>query len=152
MIDDKYEVERLNWCLRDDGIFPHHSIHGNYLPSAVREITAKFVLEYHRLLDDTATRVMQELLNTNSDALTSGRQTFCPFTGQSTTAAMAYKRAHEFITENLGNPGTSCLDWMKCIMELFEKDRIRYLSTEPYTAGRKVYDRVTKQNYNRGEE
>lgn len=84
-IDNRYDVERLNWEFETDGDFPHEKIHGNYLPSAIKEMTASFVQTYHQVLDESVERVMQDILNTNSDTLTSGKQTFCPFTGQSTT-------------------------------------------------------------------
>lgn len=80
-IDNRYDVEKLNWEFETDGDFPHDKIHGNYLYSAVKDMTASFVQTYHQVLDDAVKRVMQDLLNTNSDTLTSGRQTFCPFTG-----------------------------------------------------------------------
>lgn len=80
-IDNRYDVEKLNWEFETDGDFPHDKIHGNYLPSAVKDMTTSFVQTYHQVLDDAVKRVMQDLLNTNSDTLTSGRQTFCPFTG-----------------------------------------------------------------------
>lgn len=145
-VDSKDDVERLNWEFETDGDFPHDRIHGNYLPSALREMTAQFVQEYHQVLDDSVERVMQDLLNTNSDTLTSGRQTFCPFTGQSTTAAIAYKRALDFLSTNLGNIGSSCLDWLKATMKIFELRSIRYLTLEKYDYKRKMYNRVTKQN------
>lgn len=145
-IDDKYDVERLNWEFATDGDFPHEKIHGNYIPSGLKDMTASFVQSYHQVLDDAVERVMQDLLNTNSDTLTSGRQTFCPFTGQSTTAAIAYKRALEFLTTNLGNIGSSCLDRLKATMKIFELNSIQYLTLEEYDYKRKVYNRVTKEN------
>lgn len=146
LIDNKHTVERLNWNFEEDGDFPHDQIHGNYVPSALKNMSASFVREYHKVLDDTVDKVMQDLLNTNSDTLTSGRQTFCPFTGQSTTAAIAYKRAAEFLNTNLGNIGSSCLDWLKATMQIFELDSVKYLTLEEYDYKRKVYNRITKQN------
>lgn len=146
-IDNRYDVERLNWEFETDGDFPHDKIHGNYHPSAIKEMTASFVQTYHQVLDDSVERVMQDLLNTNSDTLTSGRQTFYPFTGQSTTAAIAYKRALDFLTTNLGHIGSSCLDWLKAPLWEFELRSIKYLTIiEEYDYKRKMYNCVTKQN------
>lgn len=137
-IDNRYDVERLNWEFESDGDFRNDTIHGNYLPSALKDMTASFVQTYHQVLDDSVERVMQDLLITNSDTLTSGRQTFCPFTGQSTTAAIAYKRALDFLTTNLGNIGSSCLDWLKATLRVFELKSIKYLTIEEYDYRRKM--------------
>lgn len=47
---------------------------------------------------------------------------------------------------NLGNIGSSCLDWLKATMRIFELKSIRYLTVEECDYKRKTYNHVTKQN------
>lgn len=144
-MNDIYEVERLQWE-KKDGKFPYDKIHGNFIPSELRKMCERFVLEYQPLIDSVVTRVMNDLINSNSDTLTSGRQTFCPFTNQSVTAALAYKRAYDFLSENCGMVGMSCLDWIKCTLSIFEKSSIRYLTTEKDTIKKKIYNKKDRSH------
>lgn len=50
------------------------------------------------------------------------------------------------MTTNLGNIGSSCLDWFKATIRIFELISIKYLTIEEYDYKRKIYNRFTKQN------
>lgn len=50
------------------------------------------------------------------------------------------------MTTNLGNIGSSCLDWLKATIRIFELTSIKYPTIEEYDYKRKIYNRVTKQN------
>lgn len=95
-----------------------------------------------RCVDD----VVRHCLNTNSDVLTKGRQTFCPFINQSVTAAQAYENAYTFLSENTGEVGFGVFEWVQAFLSLFDKESISYMSTEEQVEEKMKYNRVTKQH------
>lgn len=105
------KIERMHWE-KEDGPFPFDEIHGNFIPSECRLMVETFLKKNQPYVDNCVHEVMKKILETNSDILTRGRQTFCPFTNQSVTSAVAYKRMYEFLTENSGNQCLSCLEWI----------------------------------------
>lgn len=130
---------------KKDGNFPKDEVHGNFIPSEVKLMCRNFVDKNHSLIDTTVDKLMQKLMNTNADALTAGRQTFCPFTTQSVTAATAFKRALDFLSENHGASSMSCLEWIQMIMRTFEKEVISYPTTVEVEEEKVVFDEATKQ-------
>lgn len=142
-----FPVQRLKWE-KDDGKFPHKVIHGNFLPSAIREMTEEFLLRYCTHIDSTVSKIIQKALNTNSDVLTRGRQTFCPFTQQSITSAQAYENAYNFLSENTGEVGFGVFEWVQYTLEMFEKPNITYQTLEETRVVKRRFNKVTKQHEN----
>lgn len=95
---------------KEDGPFPFGAIHGNFISSQARVMTESFLLKYCSHVESCAEKIIKRAFEINADILTKQRHTFCPFTNQIATAAVAYKRMYDFITENTGNKCISCLD------------------------------------------
>nr|AVR52572.1 PB1 [Photinus pyralis orthomyxo-like virus 2] len=139
-----YEIERLQWE-KEDGKFPHHETHGNFVPAELRLMVESFLKRHHAQVDDCAEKTIKEALEKNSDVLTAGRQTHCPFRSQSVTAASAYKYFFDYLTENTGLTGLTCLEWIRAICLTLENETLSHVSLEEKWAEKVKYNRVTKQ-------
>lgn len=136
-------IQRMQWE-KSDGKFPHDEVHGNFIPSCVREMTEEFLLKYCTHIDNTVDDIIKRCLNTNSDVLTKGRQTFCPFTGQSLTAAQAYENA---INKNMKiKIGFGVFEWIQAFVSMFDKDSISYQTTEEFISKKTKFNKATKQH------
>lgn len=91
----------------------------------------KFLTTHHRIIDEIADTVIHK------NILTRGKQTYCPFTDQSITAATAYKRFHDFFTDNMGPIGPSCLEWIQAILKVMEMNSVTRLTVKKISAKRK---------------
>lgn len=140
-----YEVERMHWE-REDGKFPTDEVHGNFVASEELEMIKKFLKTHHRTVDELADKTINKLMHGNSDVLTRGRQTYCPFTDQSVTAATAYKRFHDFFTDNLGPIGPSCLEWTQSIFKIMEMEKVKYLTVERKIVKKRIFDKKQQQH------
>lgn len=140
-----YTVERMHWE-EEDGVFPIDEVHGNFIASEELMMIEKFLKTHHRTVDEIADKVINKLLHGNSDILTRGRQTYCPFTDQSVTAATAYKRFHDFFVDNLGPIGPSCLEWAQSIFRVMELERVKYLTVERTKVRKKIFDSKQQQH------
>ena len=125
--------------------FPFGKIHGNFIASEMLIMVGNFLKEHHLHIDNCVDRIMEKALQTNSDILTKGRQTFCPFTNQSVTSATAYRRFYEFLVKNTGELGMSCLEWVRAICLMFEKDTIECQTMVEEIVEEDVYDEETTQ-------
>lgn len=141
------EIERMRWKT-SDGQFPYNEIYGNYVPFEIRLMVEKFLEKNVTFIDQIADEVIKKSMHINVDLLIKGRQTFCPFTYQSVTAAIAYQRIYEFLSNNSGKQCVSCLEWLQTYFSLFEKKTIRYLCNIPTVVKKKNYFRETKQYVN----
>lgn len=97
-------------------------MHGYFIPSEARLIVKKFLSKNQAHIDSCADSIMKRILKRNADILTKGRQTFCPFTNQSVTSAVAYKRMYEFLPENNGMQCITCFEWIQAYMMLMDKE------------------------------
>nr|QMP82338.1 polymerase PB1 [Coleopteran orthomyxo-related virus OKIAV179] len=141
---DGFPIERLNW-VSSDGPFPHNEIHGNFSVKHVSEMTKKFLVKYHKQIDRIVDKTMKNMIETNSDILTKGRQTFDPFFRRSVTSAIAYKRFHEMLKLNTGAKSFSCLEWIQAIMKVFESDRVKATVPTFEIVDGKVFEHHTNQ-------
>lgn len=69
-------------------------------------------------------------METNAGIFTKDSKTFCPFTNQSVTVAVAYSRMYDFLAEKTGMKCISCLDWSTIFFSLFNKEKIKYTVLE----------------------
>lgn len=145
MILGSSPIQRMQWE-EIDGKFPHGEVHGNFIPSCIREMTENFLVKHSTHIDSIVDNIVKDCLNTNSDILTKGRQTFCPFTGQSVTAAQAYENAYEFLSSNTDEVGFGVFEWVQSFLSLFDKEKIKYTSTEDVVEEKMKYIRSTKQH------
>lgn len=125
--------------------FPHATVHGNYVTAHVRGCVEIFLLKYHTLVDCAVDQTMQEVTLSNSNVLTKGRQTFCPFQEQSVTAAQAYENAYNFFEANGVNDCHSLIGWVKGTMECFDKENLVHTQVMEKEVSVVKYDSVTKQ-------
>uniref|UniRef100_A0AAT9JAH8 RNA-directed RNA polymerase catalytic subunit n=1 Tax=Blattella germanica orthomyxovirus 1 TaxID=3133491 RepID=A0AAT9JAH8_9ORTO len=137
-------IERMHWE-EIDGPFPFNEIHGNFLPSELRLMVESFLVKYSTTIDNIATSIIEEMMTSNSDILTKGKQTYCPFTEQSVTAPRAYKNFHDFLTANGAPQSMNCLQWIRAIFEVTTKKSIKYTMQEEYEVLTEKYNRETKQ-------
>lgn len=138
------EIARLNWE-KTDGPFPHDMVHGNYITSFVRGCVENFLIKHCTLVDSAVNQTMQEITMSNSDILTRGRQTFCPFQEQSVTAAQAYENAYNFFEMNGVQDCHSLIGWVKATMECFEKEQLTNMKVIEVPVKETKYDPITKQ-------
>lgn len=145
MLIGDFKVERMQWEKRD-GRFPHDKIHGNYIPFVVKEMTENFLMKYCTHIDATVDEIWKFFINTNSDILTKGRQTFCPFSNQSVTAVQAYETAYNFLKENTGEKGFGCLEWIQAFLSLYENESLKYTKIETEETESRKFNKATKQH------
>lgn len=130
---------------KEDGKFPWGEVHGNFIVSEQISMIKAFLEKNCAIIDNAVESTMKTVMNSNSDILTKGRQTFCPFTNQSVSAPVAYKRMFDFFKSNVGCGGLGCLDWIRSAMECFEKDNLSLILTKEIKSTKRVFDRETSQ-------
>lgn len=137
-------IERLHWE-KQDGKFPFNEIHGNFSVRDTMKMCCLFLQKNQATIDNIVDRVMEELSMQNSDILTKGKQTFCPFAERSLTAAQAYRNMYDFFVSN-GAPTTmSTLEWIKQFFILFEKPSICFKERREDFKETLIWDDENKQ-------
>jgi hypothetical protein len=84
------QIERTHW--EEDGPYPFFDVTGNWHPGEMYRMSQSFLKKFHQETDGSAEEIMNVMMNTNSDILTKGRQTFDPINEKSTTASRAYRK------------------------------------------------------------
>nr|APG77880.1 polymerase PB1 [Hubei earwig virus 1] len=140
----EYDIEFMQW---EKGEFPHEEVHGNYSLDDAINMSKIFLIKHTAYIDEISDKVINNFMERNSDILTKGRQTFCPFSNQSTTAAVAYKRMYEFFKLNTGKKTYNCLEWIKTYFTLLEKNHIKARIVTERWVRRRRYNRVTRQTF-----
>jgi hypothetical protein len=95
----------------------------------------------HALIDSITNKVIEEAIHTNSDILTEGRQTFCPFISKSVTAAEAYQNMCDFLTRNGASKTMTTIEWIQSIMGMMEKESIDTTEHIQIITKTKIFDR-----------
>lgn len=110
----------VNWNAWEDpdANYPFDEITGNFHPGAACRMFKKQLKENFKDITTLAKRVINESLNTNSDVLTKGRQTFHCIKEVSVASSTAYQVMAEIYKMNLKKDSSNCLEWIQMFMEL----------------------------------
>nr|AJG39091.1 PB1 [Wuhan Mosquito Virus 3] len=97
----RYQVDNPVWDVPRP--FPFHEVSSNFHAPSLAEMAKGFLIDYHKELKRCAQEAIQGAMITNSEVLTKGKQTWCPFTESSVPCPQAYLEACEFLVKN-GKP------------------------------------------------
>nr|CAI5819418.1 unnamed protein product [Callosobruchus analis] len=83
---------------------------------------------------------IENIVHSNADLLTKGRQTLDVITNNSVTAATAYRNMYDFIKENIGFVVMSATEWVQAFFTLYDKPSIRHKDRKIRSVKKRVYD------------
>lgn len=141
---DNYSVNTPYW-LGNSASFPFDKTHGNFHAGEAHRMFKQLLIDNYENITLAVKQTMNTLMMTNSDALTKGRQTWCPFSRQSLPSAMAYIKMSQFFKDNTGVRATNCLEWIKAFCECLNKKELVARVSVDYLEQRTRIDKSTRQ-------
>nr|AJG39095.1 PB1 [Wuhan Mosquito Virus 7] len=137
--------ETVDSAIHEIEDFPKEGTTGLFHPGTVRAYVRSFMSKYGLKIDEAAEETMREVRTSNIDVLSKGRQTWDPFLKRSTTCAKAYNTFIDLIEKNLGKCPVTWLEGLLMWFELYNLERLVYITTKEVVVKRQKYNPKLKR-------
>nr|UMO75717.1 MAG: polymerase PB1 [Xinjiang sediment orthomyxo-like virus 5] len=120
---DRFEIDNTVWDINEP--FDLCEISSNWHPSHFHNMCKDYLTKHIDVIRNTSERIMENYLNTNSDVLTKGRQTWCPIMEKSVQSAVAMKNWCDLLINNGFPDHHSVVEIIKYTMDLMNLDELK---------------------------
>lgn len=121
----------VNWpAWEEEGEYPFDQITGNFHPGEAHQMFKRMLVDNFDNISRIAKDTIADALQTNSDVLTKGRQTFDCIKETSVSSSTAYQVMSEIYKLNLKKDSSNCLEWIQMFFECMNLDSMITLIRE----------------------